>query len=243
MAFLAAAAVPEPLLLVADIGSDSIHLIDVVREAHKGYFARPWSIKKPRTIAVNKASTLVAISTWCIDPGCEKGGIAILQVNGTEGEMVRTIGTGFLVMPRGLCFSADGTVICVMEWAMCHANIFDMSDGGLVRTVRFNTNPYGVVEVEGGWLVSLGRRVKFIGDDPGEDFVLSEVSVGSPRGEYFSSALVTWPGLGFLLRDLFRLQVLATPDTIAMWKNMSCVRVAWMSAVARGILIGLAGCT
>jgi hypothetical protein len=76
-----------------------------------------------------------------------------------------------------------------MEWAMCRANIFDMSDGGLVRTVRFNTNPYDVVEVEGGWLVTVGRRVKFIGDDPGGDFVLSEVSVGSHRGESPSSAL------------------------------------------------------
>jgi hypothetical protein len=73
MAFLAAAAVPQPLLLVADIGSDSIHLIDVVREAHNGYFARPWSIKKPRNIAANKASTLVAISTWCIDLRLREG--------------------------------------------------------------------------------------------------------------------------------------------------------------------------
>jgi hypothetical protein len=45
------------------------------------------------------------------------------------------------------------------------------------------------------------------------------------------------PGLGLVVREMFngRLQVFATPDAIAM-ASMSCMRVAWMVAVARAVL-------
>ncbi len=45
------------------------------------------------------------------------------------------------------------------------------------------------------------------------------------------------PGLGLVVRERSdrRLQVFATPDTIAM-AAMCPVRVAWMAAVARGVL-------
>jgi hypothetical protein len=61
---------------------------------------------------------------------------------------------------------------------------------------------------------------------------------GSGHGELGSlAALAVVPGLGLVVREVgnLRLQVFATPDTIAM-ASMSHVRVAWMSVVARCVL-------
>jgi hypothetical protein len=60
---------------------------------------------------------------------------------------------------------------------------------------------------------------------------------GAADGEFdFPVALAVVPGLGLVVRELdgCRLQVFATPDTIAM-AAMSHVRVAWMVVVARGV--------
>jgi hypothetical protein len=56
-------------------------------------------------------------------------------------------------------------------------------------------------------------------------------------GEFeFPSALAVVPGLGLVVREFTndRLQVFATPDTLAI-AAMSHSRVAWMGAVARGV--------
>jgi hypothetical protein len=61
---------------------------------------------------------------------------------------------------------------------------------------------------------------------------------GKGDGEFWApTALAVVPGLGLVVREVSnrRLQVFATPDTIAM-AAMSPVRVAWMAAVARGVL-------
>jgi hypothetical protein len=61
---------------------------------------------------------------------------------------------------------------------------------------------------------------------------------GSGDGEFdFPVALAVVPGLGLVVREWHnrRLQVFATPDTIAM-AAMSHVRVAWMAVVAQGVL-------
>ncbi len=58
---------------------------------------------------------------------------------------------------------------------------------------------------------------------------------GTGDGEFYNPiALAVVPGLGLVVREHigFRLQVFATPDTIAM-AAMSPVRVAWVGAVAR----------
>ncbi len=61
---------------------------------------------------------------------------------------------------------------------------------------------------------------------------------GSGDGEFdWPTALAVVPGLGLVVRECGneRLQVFATPDAIAM-AGMSCMRVAWMVAVAQAAL-------
>ena len=58
-----------------------------------------------------------------------------------------------------------------------------------------------------------------------------------PGGARYPAALAVVPGLGLVVREYGngRLQVFATPDTIAM-ASMSHVRVTWLCVVARGVL-------
>jgi hypothetical protein len=63
--------------------------------------------------------------------------------------------------------------------------------------------------------------------------------VGSADGEFCDPvALATVPGLGLVVRGWMeeRLQVFAPPDMMAMWTNMSMIRIAWMYTVARAII-------
>jgi hypothetical protein len=125
--------------------------------------------------------------------------------------------------------------------------MFRVGDGGFVRHVATGLNfPWDVEEVEGGWLVaSFGSyRVEFLcdgddGDGGGRPYLgKAGGGEGSGDGEFDSPvALAVVPGLGLVVREYGngRLQVFATPDTIAM-AAMSRVRVAWMTVVARGVL-------
>jgi hypothetical protein len=105
-----------------------------------------------------------------------------------------------------------------------------------------------VEEVEGGWLVACDGSctVEFVadgdcGDGRGQPLLGGAGGgFGSGDGEFnFPVALATVPGLGLVVRERGndgRLQVFATPDTIAMLTNMSGIRIAWMCAVARAVI-------
>jgi hypothetical protein len=108
------------------------------------------------------------------------------------------------------------------------------------------SNPTDVEEVEGGWLVACwdSHTVEFVCDGVGGDgdgrpsLGKAGGGPGSGDGDFWNpSALAIVPGLGLVVRewDNRRLQVFATPDTIAM-ATMSLSRVAWMGAVARAVL-------
>jgi hypothetical protein len=108
------------------------------------------------------------------------------------------------------------------------------------------SHPLDVEEVEGGWLVACGgsHRVLLVGDGDGGDGggrpSLGKAGGGSGRGDgefWGPTALAVVPFLGLVVREggSPRLQVFATPDTIAM-AAMSPVRVAWMVAVVRAAL-------
>jgi hypothetical protein len=116
---------------------------------------------------------------------------------------------------------------------------------GAVRRLRATTKeviatglsrPYDVEEVEGGWLVACRASVEFVGGG-GERLSLAKAGVGH-REIDFAVSLATVPGLGLVVREYCnggRLQVFATPDTMAMFTNMSDIRIAWMSTVARAV--------
>jgi hypothetical protein len=239
-----------PLLLVTDAGHDAVHVIDIIRKTHEGYLAPPGSIAGPRGVAASGVSPLVAISAW--KHFYDDDHVVILyKGDGAVWKTVRVIGgelgclrspNGQLGAPHGLRFNRDGSVICVAEENKNRASLFRVADGGFVRhMVTGLRGPMDVEEVEGGWLVAcMGSRiVQFEGGDGdvgGRHFV---GKAGSGDGEFnFPNALAIVPGLGLAVLESAscRLQVFATPDVIAMWTNMSGIRVAWMTAVSRGIM-------
>jgi hypothetical protein len=107
--------------------------------------------------------------------------------------------------------------------------------------------PTDVEEVKGGWLVACSyhlHTVEFVSDGDGGDIGrLSLGKAGGGRGSgdgefHYPVALATVPGLGLVVRELSndgRLQVFATPDAMAMYTNMSGIRIAWMSTCARAV--------
>jgi hypothetical protein len=245
----------RPLLLVTDVGHDAVHLVDVVGRGHAGYLASPGSIAGPRGVAASGTSPLVAVSAWK-DGYSGDHVVVVYRGSGAAWEAVRVIGGGFgspgsldgqLHMPQGLRFSGDGSGLCVANTCSLRASVFRVGDGKFVRHIAEGLSiPWDVEEVEAGWLVACrgSHTVEFVGDGVGGDGVgrpaLGKAGggAGSGDGEFWSPTTVAVvPGLGLVVRELGnpRLQVFATPDTIAM-AAMSPHRVAWMTVVARAIL-------
>jgi hypothetical protein len=243
------------LLLVTDAGADAVHVVDVVRRTHAGYVAPPGSIAGPRGVAACDTSPLVAVTAWKRE---HSGDHVVVVYRGSGGvwEVVRVIGGGFggpgaadgqLARPYGLWFSGDGSVVCGADFGNGRASVFRVGDGGFVMHIATGLRGLrDVKEVEGGWLVACGgsHTLEFVsgsdgGGDGGRRPSLGKAGggMGVGDGEFsFPSALAVVPGLGLVVREWgnHRLQVFATPDTIAM-ATMSPVRVAWMAAVARGV--------
>ncbi len=246
----------RPLLLVTDAGHDAVHLVDVGGRTHVGYVATAGSISGPRGVAVSGALPLVAVSAW---KGWRSGDhvVVVYRGSGAVWEVVRVIGGVFgggygaadrqLRRPFGLRFNRDGSSLCVADTGNGRVSVFHVGDGGFVMHIATGLScPVDVEEVEGGWLVAchVSHTVEFVGEgvagDGGRRPFLGNVGGvwGSGDGEFSCpSALAVVPGLGLVVREYVneRLQVFATPDTIAM-AAMSPVRVAWMTAVARGVL-------
>ncbi len=241
----------HPLLLATDAGHSAVHLVDVVGRTHAGYVAPPGSIAGPRGVAASGILPLVAVSAWKEFRSGDHV-VVVYRGSGSAWEAVRVIGGGFgspgsrqgqLSMPHGLRFSRDGHGICVADWSNGRASVFRVGNGGFVRHTDVGlVRPCDVEEVEGGWLVACGgsHLVEFVGDgdDGGAGGRPSLGEAGGEAGRWGGEfrlpvALAVVPGLGLVVREHYgRLQVFATPDTIAM-AAMSHVRVAWMGAVAR----------
>jgi hypothetical protein len=246
----------RPLLLVTDAGADAVHLVDVVGRSHAGYLASPGSIAGPRGVAASRASPLAAVSAWKKASSGDHV-VVVYRGSGAEWEAVRVIvgrfggpgaASGQLLRPYGLRFSGDGSAICVADSGNDRASMFRVADGGFVRHIATGLIwQLDVEEVEGGWLVSCGHpshSVVFVGDGTGGDgggrpsLGKAGGGYGSGDGEFSSpTALAVVPGLGLVVREnqSCRVQVFATPDTIAM-ATVSRSRVAWMGAVARAVL-------
>ncbi len=246
----------RPLLLVTDAGHDAVHLVDVVGRAHAGYVAPPGSIAGPRGVTASGASPLVAVSAWK-EAFCGDHVVVVYKGSGTVWEAVRVIGGGFgapgaangqLHRPYGLRFTRDGSGLCVADAGNNRACLFRVGDGGFVRHMAKGLRlPYDVEEVEGGWLVAClySHTVEFVCDGDGGDgggrpsLGKAGGGYGSGDGEFWGpAALAVVPGLGLVVWEWGnrgRVQVFATPDTIAM-AAMSHVRVAWMCVVVRGVL-------
>jgi DNA-binding beta-propeller fold protein YncE len=241
------------LLLVTDAGHDAVRLVDVVARTHAGYVAPPGSIAGPRGVAASGTSPQAAVSAWR-EYFSGDHVVVVYRGSGAVWGAVRVIGGGFgdpgtgdgqLHVPYGLRFSRDGSAICVADYWNGRASVFRVGDGEFVRNIAVGLgHPIDVEEVEGGWLVACKRSntVAFLGDGDGgggwPSLGKAGGGAGSRDGEFdWPTALAVLPDLGLVVRERRneRLQVFATPDTIAM-AAMSCVRVAWMVAVARAVL-------
>lgn len=208
---------------------------------------------------------LVAVTVWHALNGGDHV-VFLHQHNGGGGggaawDRVRVIGGGFggpghldgqLRMPCGLQFSRDGSVVCVADTDNRRASVFRIHDGGFVKHMDTMNNPLNVEEVEDGWLVARfpSHTVDFFSDGDGENV---DDDVGRPYvgkagggrgnrdGEFeYPEGLAVVPDLGLVVRDKGkggRLQVFAHPDTIAMWTNLSAIRLAWITAVMRGVRV------
>ncbi len=207
-------------------------------------------------MAASGTSPLVAVSAW---KEYLRGDhvVVVYKDSGAVWEAVRVIGGGFggpgyrdgqLRTPYGLRFTRDGSALCVADTGNCRASVFHVGDGVFVRHMAMGLNgPYDVEEVEGGWLAACwgSDRVEYVYDIDGGDgggrpcLGRAGGGPGSGHGEFqFPVGLAIVPGLGLVVRESGnkgRLQVFATPDTVAM-AAMSPHRVAWMSVVARGVL-------
>ena len=243
---------PIPLLLVTDAGHDAVHMVDVTRRVHAGYLAAPGSIAGPRGVAASGASPLVAISAWKKDSSGDHV-VHVYAGSGSGWEPVRVIGGGFggpgpadgqLRRPYGLRFSADGSAVCVADRGNDRVSLFRVADGGFVRHIATGlSGPRDVEEVEGGWVVACcgSHTVEFVGGGGGgggrPSLGKAGGGYGSGDGEFYGPvALALVPGLGLVVREWegVRLQVLSTPDMMAMTR-MAPIRVAWMAAAARAI--------
>jgi hypothetical protein len=150
---------------------------------------------------------------------------------------------GQLHAPYGLRFTGDGTGLAVADEGNDRVSVFRVEDGSFVRHVATGLDrPMDVEECEGGWLVACcgSNTIEFVGGDvDGGGVGRARLGrYGSGDGEFsWPSALALVPDLGLVVREFGnggRLQVFATPDTIAM-ASMSAARVGWMVGVARSI--------
>jgi hypothetical protein len=251
MAFMGPAT--SRLLLLTDQGHDTVHVIDVAHRAHVGYVAAPGIIAGPRGVAAR--GSLVAVSTW------KKGHsgdhvVRVFEGSGASWTAVRVVAGGFegpgstegqLHRPRGLRFTGDGAGLAVADSVNNRVTLFRVEDGSFVRHVVTGLPcPHDVEECEGGWLAACysSDTIEFVGGDVdgggmGRNYRARLGKMGSEDGEFrLPTALTLVPGLGLVVREYSnggRLQFVATPDVIAR-AAMSPCRVAWMVAVARGVL-------
>jgi hypothetical protein len=237
------------LLLLTDAGHDAVHVIDVAGRVHAGYVAAPGTIARPRGVAAR--GSLAAVSTWSRD-GAGDHVVRIFEGSGARWTATRELAGGFggpgdadgqLSRPNGLRLSADGTGLVVADPGNSRVSQFHVEDGSFVRHVATGLRgPWDVEECESGWLVvcmsshcieSVNRSVDSVGSGG-----LSTLG-GLRSGEFRCPiALALVPGLGLVVREFGsggRLQLFATPEVIAM-ASMSPHRLAWMAAVARGVL-------
>jgi hypothetical protein len=229
------------LLLVTDVGQDSVHVFDVVGGRHAGYVGGRWSITAPRGVAVKGGK--VVVSCWR-ERSITGGTLRLFEGAGVDWVPLWTMTealNGGMRCPYGLRFTADGSRVLVADPGAGCVKVFRVSDGSFVQDL-LNTGleePWDVEECEDGWIVAHAYgcpRVEFLGVG-GDRVILGER--GSSGGLFFErpTSLALVPGLGLVVREGFgsRVQLLAAPDAIAM-AAMSVARVGWMAVCCRAIL-------
>jgi len=236
-------------LLVTDSGNDAVHVMDVVGRSHVGYLAAPGTIRGPRGVAAWGSLAAVSVFTHSLTEGhvvelFEGGGVEwtrVRVVGGTDG--TPEFSHWRLRNPMGLRFTHDGTRLVVANFARDCVSMFRVEDGTFAGHIAAGAiHVRDAEKVEGGWLMACsGPHILQcrLSDEPGfgiDKYIsVSSPVHSSPRLKH-ASALVTVPGFGLVVREMQdgRLWMYSTPDLVKM-RTMSCMRVAWMVGVSRGI--------
>jgi hypothetical protein len=209
------------LLLLTDAGQDAVHVIDVAGRTHVGYVAAPGTIAGPRGVAAR--ASLVAVSAWEM---CSRGDhvVRLFEGSGSSWTPARLVAGGFggvgiadgqLYRPSGLRFTGDGTGLVVADYSNNRVSMFRVEDGSFVRHVATGlSEPHDVEECDGGWLVACNDSdtIEFVGGGGVDGGGVGRATVGeygSRDGQFmFPAALALVPGLGLVVRDYCRVQVL-----------------------------------
>ncbi len=230
MAFAPPTAAWPPLLLVTDAIQNSIHVIDVMRQAHVGYVNGFGGVPFPRGVAAK--GCLVAVScNWGLVSTQRHSMIRLFEGSGSHWVSQRSLADDLFGMPSGLRFSGDGTQLAVADSSNNRLYVINAEDGALVCAFPM-TRAKDVEEVDNGWLsVSTERKRNLI------HHILGPMKPGraytfSPGG---ATSLAYAPGLGYFVRHAKSdVELYAIKDFIEMEKRTSKARLAWMSAVWKG---------
>ena len=228
-----------PLLLVSNYFGNAVHILDVVSRTQLGHLAPPGTILSPRGVAaavgVRQPCSCVAVSQC----GQAVSAVSLYEWSADTNDwgVLRVIGVGTLYSPRGLRFSACGTMLCVADTYRNCLRLFRASDGQLVKSLPTSDYPMDLEEVEGGWMVGgCGHRalelVQCTGPESRRTLVLSAEYSSATA---LATALAVVPGFGVAVNHWDAVAVYASASVAAMTKMAPC-RVAWMVVTARAMV-------
>ncbi len=232
MAFTPPTETHPPLLLVTDAGQQSVHIIDVMCQAHLGYVNGYGSVPYARGVAAH--GSLLAVSSY--SGVSAYNFVQLFRGSGISWEPYRVLGGSgwadeYEYMPLGLRFSADGTQLAVGCEQNFRFYIVGVEDGVLARAWSEGANDAEQV----------GKVWVSVSDDYKRNMVQYSTSSKKCRitdmvSPAFSLAFV--PGLGLLVRHILDtacdLEVHSTRSIIDMERRTSMARLAWMGAVWKG---------
>lgn len=247
----------RPQLLMAEVGSGSVHVTDIIARRHLGYIKKSGAFVILGRVASH--GDLVAVSVN--DFGTLTGTVCVFRRAGKGWEPYRTMcqrGSRLL----GMRFVNDGKTLLVTD---NHRGVIWAQDP-TVDTDEFTeyacrdlVQPLDVEDHGNGLAVFCvnSRVVTF----PGHAHHLSTSLELDPAPLGGFTGMDVWntcpvamayvQGLGVLVRESNSylhcawpgaIHVLATPDVLAM-AAMSETRVAWLHAVARGIALRTSWCS
>lgn len=258
-----ASAVGMYTLLVTEAGNDRVQELAVVRGGlaavmdvttqvevtHVGWLYPPGAVLGPRGVAASQ--DLIAVSAFATGG---EGLHAIHLFHSASRAPVRVVGDGCgdgggqLKSPHGVRLSTNGRTVVVADMANGRVAEFDVHTGAWIgdvtRSVRGMTD---VEECAGGWLVvcSSSNLVAQVLEVVGPASMPSSskwaiVSTFGRRSLQLPCSMALVPCVGMLVRQAGvdgALELFCSQEDVNM-AGMSRPRVAWMVAVARGIMLG-----
>ncbi len=244
------------MLLVADEGHACVHILDVVTHAHMGHVGGPSSIASPSALATT--GTKIALSCfdsseWAVRlydrdpwPWTLRRRIPCVSVSALgAGRMAGYVHAHTGCHVKNLAFTADKQAL-LMQYSLFNVGeevSFD-GEGDCVRRVVFDSVGFmdTVIDAGDGWLMMSEHHgtVEYLPKNEPSMKQLQGVVEGLYRWHPPGTRcmwLLHQDAVLIVANNICKdLVIYATPAWIAKTK-MSAIRVAWMCAVVRSILL------